>query len=653
MGQDGSGGALRLFPQTTPFSFPPRRGPRFRPPAVLALLLVLGLALGLGGPDRAGAGDDFGVRLEAFLEGVVRAQMEAFHSPGAAVVVVREGRVVLSRGWGLADPAKGRPFDPEKSVCQAGSISKTVTDVALLQLHDRGLLDLKADIRNYLGGFKLKTEYPQPISAANLMTHTAGFELRVDGVLARAPEEALPLERWVAENRRAQVRPPGVLTAYNNFDHTLAGLLVEKITGQPFADYAEENILTPLGMKSSSYRQPVPQDLAERMVRGHVYKKGRLRPVPQGVVQITPSAGLTASPLDLAGFMIALLQEGRLGQKRVLREPTARMMLESQYDLEGRPGGLTYGFNEVFFGEKRIVYHGGLISGVYNIMLFIPEEEVGLLLVYNSESAFWGIFDFIPLFLEYFYPEQVGTTRPEPLTPAEFHRFQGYYLPSSLKGSSFEPLLIPMGAARLSPTGQGTMLARWDWQTRPMEVVRTGEAVFQQTDGLRKIEFLKDRADRPQGFYFFARPTVTFERMSWYETPPFMLLMVGFNGIVFLAVPLVWFLSLRPAKARTAGRTLSRAGLAAVLGSVAYLVMAVGIIDALRDVYELAYGYGPLLRLGLKMPYLGAASALACLVLMVKAWRERSGRPLPRLFFSLAAFCLVLFSLWLAYWRMF
>ena len=190
-----------------------------------------------------------------------------------------------------------------------------------------------------------------------------------------------------------------------------------------------------------------------------------------------------------------------------------------------------------------------------------------------------------------------------------------------------------MGAARLSPTGQGTMLARWDWQTRPMEVVRTGEAVFQQTDGLRKIEFLKDRADRPQGFYFFARPTVTFERMSWYETPPFMLLMVGLNGIVFFGRSLGLVPLPAAGQGPGGGRTLSRAGLAAVLGSVAYLVMAVGIVDALRDVYGLAYGYGPLLRLGLKMPYLGAASALACLVLMVKAWRERSGRPLPRVFF--------------------
>lgn len=627
------------------------RGRSFPAGALAALLVFLFLDPAI--PARAVAEEIRTDRMEDFFQGLVRSQMLAFHAPGAAVVMTRKGEMVFSRGWGWADPAGRTPFDPERSVCPAGSISKIFTDVALLQLHERGSLDLQADIRGYLGDFRLKTEYPQPITAANLMTHTSGFEMRVDGVMARTPGEVLPLERWVTENRRIQVRPPGVLTAYSNFDHTLAGLLVEKITGQAFADYAQENIFGPLGMASSSFRQPVPKNLAGRLVRGHKYEKGLLRPVPPSIFQILPAAGMSASPLDQARFMTALLRGGGTAGGRILEESSAGLMLRSQHDLKDRPGGLTYGFNEIFSNGQRVLYHGGLVSGIYSIMVLLPEEETGVLLIYNSESAFWGIYDLIPILVAYLFPDRQAEPPPRPQGSPGFDEFRGYYIPTSIRGSSYEPLLIALTRARLSATGQGTLLARWDFQSRPQEMVRVGDSSFLEVDGTSKLEFLENQKDGVQRFYFSSRPTVTFERMSWYETPPFIVLMVVFNGLVFLAAPVVWIAFLRPGRARAAGRALSLAGLAAVLGSLAYLIMGVAVADALRDVFKLTYGYGPLLRLGLKMPYLGAAATLLGLVLVVRAWRRGSGRVAVRVFFSLAVFSLSLFTLWLAYWWLF
>ncbi len=592
-------------------------------------------------------------RVEAFFEGLIRGQQRAFHTPGAAVVMVQDGRVVLSRGWGLADPVKGLPFDPERSVFQAGSLSKVFTDMAILQLHEKGLLDLNADIRTYLGDFDLKTEYPQPLSLAHLMTHTGGFEFSVDGIMTRDATQTKPLAKWLIDHRRIQVRPPGLMSAYNNYDHTLAGFVVERVTGLPFAEYVARNILEPLGMTNSSFRQPVPPDLASRMVQGHTHKNDRVRPLQQGTVQIIPAGGLTTSSLDMAGFMIALLQKGRLGENRILRESTAEKMLEAQFRLPGRLGGLTYGLDEILYRGQRGLYHGGYLSGTYTVMLLLPRSRIGLLAVYNCESGLWGIADLLPIFMEYLFPDQSENLRPKPYKPNESKKFSGYYLPTAFKGSSFEGLLIPVVAARLKATSLGTLIASWDLQARPKEMARVGEKEFHQIDGMKKLFFLDNGGALPDKFYFSARPTITFERLPWYETPPFQVLMITLNGLIFLTAIVLWPFFLRPGQAGAEGRVLSRAGLIAALGSSVYLIMAAVVITTLQDAYGLAYGFGPFFRLALKLPYAGAAASFLTLPLMILAWRQGSGRTGLRILYSLATFSLCLFTSWLIYWRMF
>ena len=154
--------------------------------AGLGLVLVL-WGFFPGGPVLAGPGRDFDpARMEAFFEGLIQGQLKAFHSPGAALVMVKSGEVVLSKGWGRADPAQGTPFDPDRSVFLAGSLSKLVTDMAILQLREKGLLDLEADVRTYLGDFDLRLKFPEPLTLTHLMTHTSGFEFRVDGPQGRS-----------------------------------------------------------------------------------------------------------------------------------------------------------------------------------------------------------------------------------------------------------------------------------------------------------------------------------------------------------------------------------------------------------------------------------------------------------------------------------
>jgi CubicO group peptidase (beta-lactamase class C family) len=117
--------------------------------------------------------------LEAFLDGVFAAQMQAYNIPGATVAVVKDGELFFAKGYGYADLEKRTHVEPDKTLFRIGSVSKLLTWTAVMQLFEQGKLNLSADVNTYLTDFKIPDTYPEPITLAHLMTHTAGFEEKV------------------------------------------------------------------------------------------------------------------------------------------------------------------------------------------------------------------------------------------------------------------------------------------------------------------------------------------------------------------------------------------------------------------------------------------------------------------------------------------
>ena len=115
--------------------------------------------------------------LEAFLDELLAKDMEEYHIAGAAVSVVKDGKLFFAKGYGYADLEKGIPVDPEQTIFRIGSIGKMFTWTAVMQLVEQGKLDLDADVNTYLD-FRIPDTYPQPITLKHLMTHTSGFEDR-------------------------------------------------------------------------------------------------------------------------------------------------------------------------------------------------------------------------------------------------------------------------------------------------------------------------------------------------------------------------------------------------------------------------------------------------------------------------------------------
>src|SRR6266516_4771568 len=206
--------------------------------------------------------------VEAFLDGVIGKEMQVDHIPGAAVSVVKDGRLLFTKGYGSADLQAGKPVNAQTTLFRIGSVSKLFTATAVLQLAEQCKLSLYADVNTYLKAFHLPATYPEPITLADLLTHTDGVEGRDTGLqAAHSASDLEPLGQVLAQHLPARVRPPGELTAYSNYGYTLAGYIVEQVSGMPFAQYVEQHLFQRLGMRESTFRQPVEARLSADLSR--------------------------------------------------------------------------------------------------------------------------------------------------------------------------------------------------------------------------------------------------------------------------------------------------------------------------------------------------------------------------------------------------
>jgi CubicO group peptidase (beta-lactamase class C family) len=219
--------------------------------------------------------------LAAVIDPVFAAGMKQEQIPGAAFVLVQNGRVVLSKGFGLADVASGRTVEPDSTIFPFASISKVFTATAVMQLVEQGRVDLDTDVNRYLKDVRVPPTYPRPVTVAHLLTHTSGLD-EVPGRRVRDAAELMPLGRFLAD-RLIRVHPPGEVTSYSSYGMALAGLLVEDVSGRPFEEYLRSHIWQPLGMSRTFIT--VPSAFAADLATPYEMEGDELVPVPYELYQ--------------------------------------------------------------------------------------------------------------------------------------------------------------------------------------------------------------------------------------------------------------------------------------------------------------------------------------------------------------------------------
>lgn len=458
--------------------------PRFVAVAVLLVLLAVSLGTVKSSKPRPSGPIDR-ASLETLVDSVITAGIAQEKIPGAGFIFVQNGKVVWSRGYGVADLARGGGVSPESTVWRIGSISKVVTATAVMQLVDRGKVDLDAPVSRYVKRVTIPSTYPEPVTVRHLLTHTAGFDEIRPGTQAETKEGVLPLDRFL-DGKLVRVRPPGKTIAYSTYGITLAGLLVEEVSGLPFEAYLRQNIWEPLGMTRSSI--DVPAALQGNVAVGYEAEGDAIVPQPWEWYHTTPASSVNGTLADMARFMIAHLEGGAVNGKRILSQKSASEMKRRQISMHPSVPGYCLGFGEDFVGKQRVVEHGGNMAGFSTLMVLIPEARAGFFVVNQFEGS--GLRDQLKgALLERFFPasrERRAVPSPLPsVAKVNAPRFAGEYgaLPSCW---SCDPPRI-WGRITVTANEDGTLgfaRKRWVWVegTRFVREDGTGYIVFREDE---------------------------------------------------------------------------------------------------------------------------------------------------------------------------
>ncbi|MBL4685747.1 MAG: beta-lactamase family protein, partial [Nannocystaceae bacterium] len=180
--------------------------------------------------------------LERELDTIVSEHIAGTGVPGVMVTVTSGSRIIVERGWGLADLDSGRPMDPSTTLVRIASLSKTFTATAVAQLEDAGRIELDADIDTYLQRVKTAGPFAVAVTLRHLLAHTSGFINFNSGRVSRQPLHPEDFESFMARTMPPRVYPPGTATLYSNHGNALAGLVVQDVARIPFAQYVADNI---------------------------------------------------------------------------------------------------------------------------------------------------------------------------------------------------------------------------------------------------------------------------------------------------------------------------------------------------------------------------------------------------------------------------
>ena len=386
------------------------------------------------GPVFAQSGDNSQVEavdparlggLADFVDGVMAEQIAAREVAGAVVTVVNDGEVLFTRGYGFADIEARRPVDPMHTLFRPGSVSKLFTWTALMQQVEQGRVDLDADVNTYID-YEIPPFEGEPIRVRDLLQHTPGMS-DIGGIITRDPEGYVPYNEWIKEHIPARVWAPGTEVSYSNYGVALAGYIVERVSGEPFADYVETHIFEPLGMTATTFREPLTGSMAENMATGYRLEDGRfVAEAFEFITNVMPAGSSAATAPDMARFILAMLGGGQLDGARILEPGSVEFLFaDSIANAPGLPG-MAHGFYVINEADPRLVGHGGNTADFHSNLVLAPERGFGFFVsTTGGRESGAGRTDLTDALIGRVFPQEPAprwTGRDDPQPPAGSYR---------------------------------------------------------------------------------------------------------------------------------------------------------------------------------------------------------------------------------------
>ncbi|MGH9467998.1 MAG: serine hydrolase domain-containing protein [Terriglobales bacterium] len=469
--------------------------------------------------------------LDAFFSGLMNTQLQQDQIPGATLAVVQNGKVIFEHGYGFANRKQRTPVLPAATLFRPGSISKLFTWTAVMQLVQAGKINLDANVNQYLD-FTIPATYPGPVTMRDLMTHRPGFEEADRGlILMQRPGLVIPpLARVVREHLPQRIFPAGSMPAYSNYGAALAGYIVQRVSGEPFASYIETHILQPLAMNDSSFQQPLPARL--RPMAATAYRTSQGPAMPYEIVPMAPAGAFATTADDMTHFMIAQLGDGTYNHGPAILTPAT--LAEMHTPQPGLPAGIDamdLGFYHEDSNGLSIIGHGGDTIFFHSDLHLIPSADLGLFVSYDgvggarARSLMWQAF------LDRYFPYHPPAVQPVPSAAVDSRTVAGTYITTRRSQGNW--------LAAMDLLSESTVVANRDHTIslanhRAVKYAEIGPMLFQRVHGQAHIAFRRDASGR---WVMYTSPIIEAQRTGVFNS-------IGFDRPLVEASLAVLFLTL-------------------------------------------------------------------------------------------------------------
>src|SRR5436190_392445 len=385
--------------------------------------------------------------------------------------------------------------------------------------------------------------YPGPVTLRQLLTHTGGFEETLKNLFVAHESDIKPLRTYLVNEMPARIFPPGKIPSYSNYGFTLAGYIVERVSGEKFERYVENHILKPLGMNNSTFDQPLPPQLAPQMSKA--YFSASKKPRDFEFVQAAPAGALTTTAADMTRFMLAFLQNGAVDGVSILKPETVRQMETRQFEFYPMLPGLGITFMEYLIDPVRIIAHGGDTVYFHSDMILVPDAHLGYFLSYNSlgKDVGGGRGEVWRSFVNRYFPSagQPKVNVDPNMAKSDGRAVGGVYDGTRRGQTTLLRILALVGQFKVSSDKEGVLQIE-GMKNQSGELQRWREIaplIYREIDGLERIGFRRD-ASGAVGEMLPFLAIYEGQRVPWYCSKIFIGLLIGGNLLLALLTVLLW-----------------------------------------------------------------------------------------------------------------
>ncbi|MFF2479902.1 serine hydrolase [Paenibacillus sp. NPDC058071] len=424
----------------------------------------------------------------AFLDAFFAQDAVKQKAGAVSISVVRDGKVLASKGYGVVDQTSKTPVDASRTAFRVASVSKVFTAAAAMQLVEQGKISLQDNVEQYLDGYKITNPFDKPVTIEQLLTHTTGFESVQPSDASYVFDPSIKpgtLKDSIFDAFPKVIREPGTSYMYDNFATKLLGYIIQQASGEPFGSYVQKHIFEPLGMTSSSFT--LTEELAKRMATSYDPAN---ETIPQYDLspRVWPEGSMVSTASDMALFMNVFLNNGRTADGKIILSPESVKAM-STYEVAIHPAfpDMTYGFESPVVPAKtngeNVISKGGDIIGFSSLLWLLPDRQTGVFVSYNANSDLRN--DLFAAFMDHYYPghqvtyEQKGF---KPQSKEQLAKFEGLYSDLRIKFLT-----------RIEASGDG-LLTVSDVTSRN-QLKQVGELLFVDEQG-NPLAFKQDASGR-------------------------------------------------------------------------------------------------------------------------------------------------------------